>query len=125
MLHGEVTLETVVTLVVFVAGCATGLLCFSKFLKWLLSRHETATMAVLCGFMCGSLRKIWPFQRDATPGILELKHKRFVNEWPEHFDVEAAWCIGLAIAAAAFVFILDRLTRGHEHAPHLSNDPPG
>jgi len=49
-------------LIWFVAGAFLGLVSFSRFLKWLLSRHSLPTLAVLCGFMLGSLRKVWPYQ---------------------------------------------------------------
>ena len=49
-------------MLVFCLGCLTGLLSFSRVLKWLLARYHDVTMAVLCGFMLGSLRKLWPFR---------------------------------------------------------------
>ncbi len=113
VLHLNITVDTIVTLACFITGCALGLIGFSKALRWLLHRHESVTMAVLCGFMAGSLRKIWPFKTDLTPTITEFKHKQFRNEWPEAFDGNVMLCIGLAIVAAALVFTLDWLTRGH------------
>jgi putative membrane protein len=49
-------------LIWFIAGAFLGLVSFSRFLKWLLSRYSLQTLAVLCGFMLGSLRKVWPYQ---------------------------------------------------------------
>ena len=48
-------------LVLFGAGCVVGILAFSKFLHWLLSRFERPTMLVLLGFVLGSLVKVWPW----------------------------------------------------------------
>ena len=42
-------------------GAAIGLLTFARFLAWLLRRAHDTTLAVLAGFMLGSLRKVWPF----------------------------------------------------------------
>ena len=50
------------TLVPFALGCATGLLLFVRLLKWLLERWHGQTVALLVGFMVGSLWKIWPFR---------------------------------------------------------------
>jgi len=47
---------------VFCAGCGLGLLGFSRFLSWLLSKAEAGTLAVLCGLMIGSLQKVWPYK---------------------------------------------------------------
>jgi len=49
-------------LIWFAAGAFLGLVSFSRFLKWLLNRYSLPTLAVLCGFMLGSLRKVWPYQ---------------------------------------------------------------
>ncbi|MDD7456628.1 MAG: DUF368 domain-containing protein [Bacteroidales bacterium] len=48
-------------LLVFFFGCIVGLLGFSKFLHWLLSKAERQTLIVLIGFTLGSLVKVWPW----------------------------------------------------------------
>jgi len=50
------------TLVPFALGCATGLVVFVRLLRWLLARWHGQTVALLVGFMAGSLWKIWPFR---------------------------------------------------------------
>ena len=44
------------------AGCVVGLLSFSRVLKWLFRKFERLTIAVLTGFLIGSLNKIWPWK---------------------------------------------------------------
>ena len=51
-----------VTLLIFASGTATGLITFSKFLKFLLSRYHNMTMGFLTGVLIGSLRKVWPWK---------------------------------------------------------------
>lgn len=46
----------------FGAGCIIGLLVFSRFLSWLLDRHFKPTIAVLIGFLVGSLNVTWPWK---------------------------------------------------------------
>jgi putative membrane protein len=48
--------------VVFIAGCIVGLLSFSHALSWLLRNHRNSTLALLSGFMLGSLNKVWPWK---------------------------------------------------------------
>ncbi|MFA0961895.1 DUF368 domain-containing protein [Roseivirga sp. BDSF3-8] len=50
------------TLVLFGSGCVTGLLVFSRVIGWLLDRYENIAIALLSGFMVGSLNKIWPWK---------------------------------------------------------------
>lgn len=49
------------TLIIFVSGCAFGILSFAKFLHWLLSKYERQTIIILIGFIIGSLVKVWPW----------------------------------------------------------------
>lgn len=52
----------VVTILVFVIGCVAGLLSFSRFLSWILMHYRFPTLALLAGFMVGSLNKVWPWK---------------------------------------------------------------
>ena len=52
-----------VFILVFVIGAGCGLLCFSRLLHWLLQRFHQGTMAVLTGFLFGSLLVVWPWKR--------------------------------------------------------------
>ena len=119
--HGGVSGREALTVAVFAAGCLTGLLTFSKLLRWLLERAYAPTMAVLCGFMVGALRKIWPFQIDHTPDASELSHKLFTNVMPLRLDGQVWLCLGCAVAAFAIVIVLDvvsgQTTRKHRASP--------
>lgn len=48
---------------VFVMGCIVGILSFSRVISWMLKHFHNSTIAVLSGFMIGSLNKIWPWKR--------------------------------------------------------------
>lgn len=50
-------------ILVFVAGCVIGLTAFSHVLSWLLSKYRDVTLAMLAGFMLGSLNKVWPWKQ--------------------------------------------------------------
>ncbi|MFO7864712.1 MAG: DUF368 domain-containing protein, partial [Salinivirgaceae bacterium] len=47
---------------IFGVGAIIGLLSFSNVLSYLLHKFHDATIAVLSGFMIGSLNKIWPWK---------------------------------------------------------------
>ncbi len=102
LLHGEFMGDMALTIVVFIAGCATGLILFSRFLKWLLATAYSETMAVLAGFMIGSLVKVWPFQASG----LEAPARPI---WPASFDSHTFACLGLAIGAGTLVLVVDWL----------------
>jgi putative membrane protein len=106
--HGEVYRADLVTMAIFGSGCAVGLILFSKVLKWLLARHATNTMAVLCGFIIGALRRVWPFQHDLTPNE-ELKHKVFEAYLPRQLDGHVVACIAVMLVAFLAIVAIDRL----------------
>jgi putative membrane protein len=54
------------TILIFMAGAVVGLLTFSRVLKWLFKKHKNLTLAVLTGFIIGSLNKIWPWKETLT-----------------------------------------------------------
>ena len=54
------------TIVVFAAGCAVGLLSFSRLISWLFRKYHDLAIAVLAGFMIGSLNKVWPWKKTIS-----------------------------------------------------------
>ncbi len=110
MLKGDLSPETLISVAVFGTGCVCGLLAFSRVLRWLLGRHTAVTLSTLCGFMVGSLRRIWPFKIDLTPDETKFKLKQFENHWPTTLDGETMLTIVLALAALAAVVSLEAIS---------------
>ncbi|MEO1054185.1 MAG: DUF368 domain-containing protein [Bacteroidota bacterium] len=46
----------------FVLGCLVGLLSFSRLISFILKKYHDLTVALLSGFMIGSLNKVWPWK---------------------------------------------------------------
>ncbi|MDZ7771312.1 MAG: DUF368 domain-containing protein [Balneolaceae bacterium] len=63
LLGGSATVEGLLALLPFFGGAAVGLALFTRLLSWLLDRHYGPTLAVLIGFLVGSLYMIWPWQQ--------------------------------------------------------------
>lgn len=89
-------------LVVFAAGACIGIVCFSHFLSWLLKKFYMLTIALLSGFMIGSLLKVWPwkvpgaqegFDYPALPGTFE----QVTGADPQLFMSIGFMVLGLAI----------------------------
>lgn len=54
---------------VFGAGCVVGLLTFSHVLSWMFRNFKNTTLALLTGFMIGSLNKVWPWKKTLETRI--------------------------------------------------------
>ena len=53
-------------IIIFVLGAIVGLLSFSHVLKWLFKHYHNITLALLTGFIFGSLNKVWPWKETLT-----------------------------------------------------------
>ncbi|MFV0346541.1 MAG: DUF368 domain-containing protein [Bacteroidales bacterium] len=61
-MNTETVLHNITPLVVFGLGAVIGLLSFAKLINWLFKKHHNSTIALLTGFLLGSLFKIWPWK---------------------------------------------------------------
>lgn len=61
MINALITFDLPVMLV-FATGCFLGLVGFSHVLSWVLEHYRFPTLAMLAGFMIGSLNKVWPWK---------------------------------------------------------------
>lgn len=50
----------------FASGAVVGLLSFSRVLKWLFKSYHNITLALLTGFILGSLNKVWPYKKTIS-----------------------------------------------------------
>tara|TARA_B110000503_G_scaffold118439_1_gene179376 strand:- start:6164 stop:7084 length:921 start_codon:yes stop_codon:yes gene_type:complete len=104
-----------VFILVFVIGAGCGLLCFSRLLHWLLLRFHQGTMAVLTGFLFGSLLVVWPWKRvlewvEGSHGQLKpaqqfplspLDYQIYTGQDPQLW-----FCLSLMIAGFAVVWLI-------------------
>jgi len=60
--YGAIKEMNFVIIGLFGLGCIVGLLSFSKVLKYLFAEFKNVTIAVLTGFMVGSIYKVWPWK---------------------------------------------------------------
>ena len=67
------SLSAFLTLLPFGIGAVVGLALFSRVLSWLLNRYEAKTLALLIGFLIGSLYVIWPYQDRTYKEIISKK----------------------------------------------------
>lgn len=100
------------SLLIFCAGCATGLLGFSKLLNFLLSRYRSFVMAFLTGFMIGSLKKLWPWKEAVQTELIRGK-LRVLDEQlylPSIENPQTFIAIFIMLLGATSVFFLERIS---------------
>ncbi|MEM7376046.1 MAG: DUF368 domain-containing protein [Pseudomonadota bacterium] len=82
-------------------GCVVGLLAFSHVLGWVYARYHDHTVALMTGFIVGSLVVIWPFKTTLTALVERVgkPSKEIVIGYQWHWP-DASLTTGLAAAAA-------------------------
>ncbi len=113
----------VFTLSILACGSVIGLLSFSRVLSWMFSSFKTTTLALLGGFMLGSLNKVWPWKYTTAYTI--DRHGEQIplvqeNISPLSFEsltgqpAFLAYAVGLMILGAGVVYLLERFGRRSE-----------
>ncbi len=67
-------------LVIFQLGQISGIIGFSRVLKWLLARWYQGTMCVLVGMMMGAMRKIWPWKHALIKHVIDGHKEKVIEE---------------------------------------------
>ena len=111
-LKNPFTGDNLLIIAVFCIGCATGLLGFSRFLSYMMDRHRNSTMALLTGFMLGSIRKIWPWKETLDSIIIRSKVHILStkNIIPTEFNTELFITTALALLGFVLVIALQKMT---------------
>jgi len=99
-------------IIVFCAGCAVGLLGFSRILNYFLENYYNSALAFLTGLMTGSMQKIWPWKEVLSSKIIRGKEHvmAYSNVLPKELDAEFFFAVSLVIFGFILVISLERLT---------------
>jgi putative membrane protein len=100
-------------LALFVGGAIVGLLSFSHVLKWLFKTFHNLTLALLTGFILGSLNKVWPWKkvlswRENSKGIQIPLHEESISPLIYEGDNKLVLAISFIIIGFLTIFLLER-----------------
>lgn len=120
LIEGIFTLNSTLFLDAFVKfsmlglGAIIGLKLFSKALNWMFKHHKNMTLAILTGFMIGSLNKIWPWKNIMTwrlnsEGIKTPLLEKSILPSEYIGDPKIVLAILLMVIGFLTIFILEKL----------------
>ena len=96
-------------------GAVVGLIALSRLLSWLFKNYHDVAVALITGFIAGSLAIIWPWKDPKTVQFTkpdgEVKEKITGYEnWrlPDLTDASSWWAIGLIIIGVVLVILMER-----------------
>lgn len=107
-------------LAVLIIGAIVGIISFANLLSWLLKLYHHLTIALLAGFMIGSLNKIWPWKvtvETYTDSHGELMPLVEQNVFPGRFhdltqqDPQLLFAALLALAGIGLILLFELLSR--------------
>jgi len=101
-------------LLIFISGTIVGLLSFSHVLKWLFKHYHNITLAVLTGFILGSLNRVWPWKNTLTwhtnsEGIKTPLIQESISPMAFNGNNQLTWAIILMVLGFLTIFILEKL----------------
>jgi len=101
--------QVVLTVVI---GSIFGLLSFAKLLKWMFSHYKNLTLALLTGFILGSLNKIWPWKNVLETRVIGKKNiviDENISPFAFEGDSQLMFAIIAAIIGFSLIFILEKV----------------
>lgn len=115
--------DKLVLVIVFAAGCGVGLITFSRVLSWTFKNYRNQTLALLTGFMIGSLNKVWPWQHVLstrinsdgeqviafTKSVLPNTFSALGENLMYGNNPQVLFCILFMVFGFAIVFVIEKL----------------
>ncbi|RLD91339.1 MAG: DUF368 domain-containing protein [Bacteroidetes bacterium] len=107
-------------------GAVAGLIAFSHVLSWVFKRYKDQTIAMLTGFILGSLGILWPWKEPEyltnAAGDFIMKHgekviARYSVILPEQINTEVLLGVGFMILGILSIVMVEYMAQTkHEHA---------
>ena len=107
-----------------VVGAAVGLILFSHFLSWVFKSYRDQTIALLTGFILGSLAVLWPWQSPqykmdelgnfvtkVNGDKIIVKYNNFI---PDSFNSEVIWAIVIALIGIIVIWAIEKYASAKE-----------
>ncbi len=104
-----------------VLGAGFGLIAFSRLLSWIYKNYRNQTIALLSGFILGSLATIWPWKEAiykfdlAGNPVTRASGEKIIQgyRWlvPANLDAGVLITLGLILAGMVSIFLIELLAR--------------
>lgn len=97
-------------------GCGLGLLAFAHFLGWVYAKYHDQTVALMTGFILGSLAIVWPWKNTLTEVVVrEGKADKVITtgyEWfsPALGDGSTLLALGLMVLGGLVIWGMERVS---------------
>jgi len=107
----------------FALGAGIGLVVFSHFLSWLFKSYKNQTIALLTGFILGSLGVLWPWKNPVflltSEGTEVVKHGKKVIQYydkvlPQDYGLSFYFAVTLMVIGVLSIFWIEKYSATQE-----------
>lgn len=97
-------------------GAVGGLIAFSHILSWVFKKYKDQTIAVLTGFILGSLNVLWPWKNavylndEFGNAIIKKGEKvvaKYISVMPNEFNAEIGFALLVAIIGVVSITVIE------------------
>ena len=104
-LNDAIQVESLIHFVLFLLGSIFGMISFSQVIAWIFNKYKNCTIAILTGFVFGSLAIIWPWKNPITnPNVLNrhgeemnIGYERYLPNLSDTASLIAISCIAFGV----------------------------
>jgi putative membrane protein len=101
---GAVKNFDILTIALVGIGAVAGLISFARLLRWMLHKKHDLVVAVLTGFMFGSLRKVWPWKTFETVSETFIRETNFI---PAALNGEVIIAVLLMVVGITAIIVVE------------------
>ena len=108
-------IESIKILFPVVIGAIVGLLAFAHVLSWIFGKYHDQTVAILTGFILGSIPTIWPWKESIT-NILKDGTEKVIGyqwNWP-NMNIEFLCALIIVLLGAGIIVLTESLAKKKE-----------
>lgn len=100
----------------FLAGSIIGMVAFSHLISWVFKKYHNATLAILTGFVFGSLSIIWPWKKEVfDPSLTDragepllIGYSRF---FPENWSLNEIITVACILVGVLSIVLIETLSK--------------
>ena len=122
LILGAIGSANISILIPLALGCVFGLIAFSHVLSWIFKHFHDQTIALMSGFILGSLAIIWPWKNTLVNTIQrdDKPPKEVVTgyQWylPSLTDATTWLALALIVVGAVSLWIMEKTTTGRKQS---------
>ena len=103
-------------LFIFTLGSVVGLVCLSHILNYVLKHYKNTTLALIMGFISGSLGVVWPWKHTVYKKnisgdfLLDSRGKQIIENYDRYvpdINIETIYAVFFAVLGISLVLILE------------------